>query len=60
MTDWLSINDTRTTPALRELRSLAASAMRAAVALPAQAYTGGGAKAVQGHGPCPEQIMYMS
>lgn len=42
MTAWLTLDDPKTTPALKELRSLAASAVRVAIALPAQAYTGGG------------------
>jgi hypothetical protein len=41
MTEWLTLDDPKTTPALKVLRSLAASAIRVAVALPAQAYTGG-------------------
>jgi hypothetical protein len=41
MTEWLTLDDPKTTPALKVLRSLAASAIRVAVTLPAQAYTGG-------------------
>lgn len=44
MTDWLTKVDPKTTPALAQLRGLADSAVRVAIALPAQSYTGAAAK----------------
>lgn len=44
MTDYLSSKDAKITPARTELRGLAASAIRVAVALPATPYRGGEAK----------------
>lgn len=44
MTDWLTKDDPKTTPALAQLRGLADSAVRVAIALPAQSYTGAAAK----------------
>jgi hypothetical protein len=44
MTDWLTKDDPKMTPALTQLRSLADSAIRVAIALPAQSYSGAASK----------------
>jgi hypothetical protein len=41
MTKWLSTSDAKTAPALKDIRSLASSSVRVAVALPATSFTGG-------------------
>lgn len=53
MTDYLSSKDPKATPARTELRGMAASTMRSAVALPATSYKGDGAKVAKERGYMP-------
>lgn len=53
MTDYLSSNDPKVQPARKELRGMAASTMRSAVALPATSFKGDGAKVAKERGYMP-------
>lgn len=53
MTDFLASKDSKVQPLIKEIRGLASSSMRVAVALPAIAYTGGGAKVAKERGYMP-------